>query len=132
VRSRATVEARPTPSGKPRHARSPDRLPVNFSILIELTLIELTWPAMAQDGRVQRGRVFVQTNCAGCHAVGQTGMSPLAAAPPLRELHKRYPVENLAEAFAEGIVTGHPSMPEFRLDTAQIDDLLAYLKSLEP
>jgi hypothetical protein len=31
VRSRATVEARPTPSGKPRHARSPDRLPVNFS-----------------------------------------------------------------------------------------------------
>jgi hypothetical protein len=33
VRSRATVEARPTPSGKPRHARSPDRLPVNFSFL---------------------------------------------------------------------------------------------------
>jgi hypothetical protein len=31
VRSRATVEARPTPSGKPRHAHSPDRLPVNFS-----------------------------------------------------------------------------------------------------
>jgi len=59
-------------------------------------------------------------------------MSPLAAAPPLRELHKRYPVENLAEAFAEGIVTGHPSKPEFRLDTAQIDDLLANLKSLEP
>jgi cytochrome c len=102
----------------------------SFSALI--ILIELTWPAMAQDGRAQRGRVFVQTNCAGCHAVGQSGMSPLAAAPPLRELHKRYPVENLAEAFAEGIVTGHPSMPEFRLDTAQIDDLLAYLKSLEP
>src|SRR5215211_746922 len=31
VRSAATVEARPTPSGKPRHSRSPDRLPVNFS-----------------------------------------------------------------------------------------------------
>src|SRR3954469_654331 len=26
----ATVEARPTPSGKPRHAHSPNRLPVNF------------------------------------------------------------------------------------------------------
>ena len=37
VRSRVTVEARPTPSGKPRHARSPDRLPVNFSTL-DLTL----------------------------------------------------------------------------------------------
>jgi len=92
----------------------------------------LTGSAVAQDGRVQRGLVFVQTNCAGCHAIGRTGVSPLAAAPPFRELHKRYPVENLAEAFAEGIVTGHPSMPEFRLDGAQIDDLLAYLRSLEP
>jgi hypothetical protein len=28
-------------------------------------------------------------------------------------------------------VTGHPAMPEFRLDPAQIGDVLAYLKSLE-
>ncbi len=92
----------------------------------------LTGPAVAQDGRIQRGRVFVQTHCAGCHAIGRTGVSPLTAAPPFRDLHKRYPVENLAEAFAEGIVTGHPSMPEFRLDATQINDLLAYLESLEP
>ena len=72
----------------------------SFSALI--ILIELTWPAMAQDGRAQRGRVFVQANCAGCHAVGQTGVSPLAAAPPLRELHKRYPVENLARPLRRG------------------------------
>ena len=32
---------------------------------------------------------------------------------------------------AEGIVTGHPNMPQFELDAAQIDDLIAYLKSLE-
>src|SRR3954453_22061295 len=31
VRSRATVDACPPPSAKPRHAHSPDRLPVNFS-----------------------------------------------------------------------------------------------------
>jgi mono/diheme cytochrome c family protein len=47
-------------------------------------------------------------------------------------LHKRYPVEDLAESLAEGIVTGHPTMPEFRLDPAQISDVLAYLKTLEP
>jgi hypothetical protein len=46
-------------------------------------------------------------------------------------LHLRYPVETLAEAFAEGIVTGHPSMPEFRLEPDQIHDLLSFLKSLE-
>jgi hypothetical protein len=30
------------------------------------------------------------------------------------------PVENLAESLAEGIVTGHPTMPQFQLDMAQI------------
>ena len=84
-----------------------------------------------QDPRVQRGRTFAETNCAGCHAVGRTGESPLRQAPPFRNLHERYPVESLAEALAEGIVTGHPSMPEFELDRAQINDLLAYLRSLE-
>jgi mono/diheme cytochrome c family protein len=53
-------------------------------------------------------------------------------APPFRELHRRYPVDDLAEAFAEGITTGHPSMPEYRLAPDQIEDVLAYLRSLAP
>jgi hypothetical protein len=32
---------------------------------------------------------------------------------------------------AEGIITGHPSMPEFKLDAGQVADVIAYLKSLE-
>ena len=38
---------------------------------------------------------------------------------------------SLTEALAEGIMTGHPAMPQFKLDVAQIGDLIAYLKSLE-
>jgi len=83
------------------------------------------------EGRAQRGRTFAQTNCARCHAVGPVGESPLRIAPPFRTLHEKYPVENLEEALSEGIVTGHPTMPEFRLDMAQINDLIAYLKTLE-
>lgn len=81
--------------------------------------------------RAQRGLTFAKANCAKCHAIGPVGESPLPIAPPFRTLHTRYPVENLAEALAEGIVTGHPTMPEFQLDGAQINDLLAYLKTLE-
>ena len=55
----------------------------------------------------------------------------MTIAPPFRTLRLRYPVENLAEAFAEGIVTGHPTMPEFRLDPGQVGDVITYLKSLE-
>ena len=83
------------------------------------------------EGSPQRGRHFVEAHCARCHAVGRAGPSPLAAAPPFRRLHERYPVEDLKEALAEGIVTGHPTMPEFRLDPDQIEDVVAYLKSLE-
>ncbi|MGA9410103.1 MAG: cytochrome c [Roseobacter sp.] len=80
---------------------------------------------------VQRGEIIVQTYCSQCHAVGKTGSSPLYAAPPLRDLHKLYPVEQLEEAFAEGIYTGHPEMPRFEFEPDQINDLIAYLKSLE-
>jgi cytochrome c len=100
--------------------------------MLVLTAAGLLAPsAWAQTGRAERGRVFVQTHCAGCHAIGRVGESPLPIAPPFRTLHTYYPVENLAEAFAEGITTGHPTMPEFRLDPAQINDVIAYLKTLE-
>lgn len=87
--------------------------------------------ASALDPAAQRGLTFAQTNCAICHAVGPVGASPLPIAPPFRTLHESYPVEQLEEAFAEGVVTGHPSMPQYQLDIAEIADLIAYLKSLE-
>jgi cytochrome c len=100
-----------------------------LAFVVAICLVSGT--AVAQDARAQRGRVFAQTNCATCHAIGRVGESPLRIAPPFRTLHTRYPVEHLAEAFAEGIVTGHPTMPQFQLDVAQIGDLIAYLKTLE-
>lgn len=99
--------------------------------LLCLTLACASSAAVAQSGRVQRGFTFAQTNCSQCHAIGRIGASPISEAPPFRSLHTRYPVEDLAEAFAEGITTGHPSMPQFQLDPAQINDLLAYLQSIQ-
>lgn len=88
--------------------------------------------AQIPDPAVERGRIFAETNCGGCHALGPSGESLLVTAPPFRVLHERYPVEHLTEALAEGLKTGHPQMPQFNeLDTEQIDDLIAYLKSLE-
>ena len=79
----------------------------------------------------QRGQTFVRANCSTCHATDKMSPSPLKIAPPFRELHLRYPVENLEEALVEGIRTGHVNMPEFRLDAGQASDVIAYLKSLE-
>lgn len=79
----------------------------------------------------QRGLVILRTNCASCHAIDKVSESPLKIAPPFRILHLRYPVEELEEPLAEEIITGHPTMPEFRLDPGQVGDVIAYLKSLE-
>ena len=87
--------------------------------------------AEAQSPTAQRGKAFVLSNCSACHSIDKITVSPLAIAPPFRNLHLKYPVENLEESLAEGIVTGHPSMPEFKLDPGQVSDVIAYLKSLE-
>ncbi|CAO4141782.1 c-type cytochrome [Methylorubrum aminovorans] len=99
--------------------------------ILALGLIALPAAAQALDPRAQRGETIARTNCARCHAIGRLGASPLAEAPPFRELHHRYPVTDLGEALAEGITTGHPSMPEFRLDPDQAQSLIAYLQTLE-
>jgi mono/diheme cytochrome c family protein len=78
-----------------------------------------------------RGRSFAKANCAKCHSIDRYTPSPLKIAPPFRELHRRYPVETLSEALAEGIDTGHPTMPMFRLEPDQINDLLSFLRTLE-
>lgn len=87
--------------------------------------------AEALSPAAQRGLVLVQANCARCHAVRSIGGSPRKIAPPFRTLHLHHPVEDLQEPLAEGIVTGHPTMPEFRFDPGQVGDVIAYLKTLE-
>ena len=89
-------------------------------------------PAFAQqDPAAQRGLTFLQTNCAQCHSVDKVSESRLAIAPPFRALHLKYPIEDLRRPLSEGIIAGHPTMPQFRLDPDQLADVMAYLKMLE-
>lgn len=79
----------------------------------------------------EQGKRLALTYCAKCHAIDKVSPSPLKIAPPFRTLHERYPVGMLEELLAEGIVTGHPTMPEFRFDGDQIGDFIAFLKTIE-
>ena len=94
--------------------------------------VEPVQPAVRADASAaERGRVLVQANCATCHAVAEADVSKVAAAPAFRDLHKKYPVENLQEALGEGIAVGHPAMPEFKMSPQQVQDVIAYLKLLD-
>lgn len=80
---------------------------------------------------IEAGRKLAETHCSRCHATGNEGVSLMEGAPPLRDLKLRYPVDDLAESLAEGMETAHPQMPVFTFAPEEIDDLLAYLDSLD-
>ncbi|OAF18726.1 MULTISPECIES: c-type cytochrome [Bradyrhizobium] len=97
--------------------------------IVAAALLLLSGPTAASN--VEQGRHLALLYCAKCHSTDKVSPSPLKIAPPFRTLHERYPVEQLQEALAEGIVTGHPTMPEFSFDADQVGDFIAFLKTLE-
>lgn len=84
-----------------------------------------------EDNPIVIGHELLLKNCARCHATGMAGSSPLAKAPPFREVVKRYDPASLEEALAEGIVTGHNEMPEFSFEAEQVAAIIAYLSTLK-
>ena len=87
--------------------------------------------AQESSAPVKRGEALLSRNCARCHATGTAGLSPHPEAPPFRTLSRRYPVEGLAEALAEGLFVGHPDMPQFAFESRDVGAIIAYLKSIQ-
>lgn len=100
------------------------------AILAGLVPLALLTSSALAAGDPARGQKLATSLCGRCHATGPAGASPLPTAPPFRTLEERYPIESLAEALAEGLITGHPAMPEVRLEPEAIADFLAFLESL--
>jgi mono/diheme cytochrome c family protein len=85
----------------------------------------------AEADDLKLGAALVTKNCGSCHAVGRTGESPRKDAPAFRTLGTRYPIESLEEALGEGIMSGHPDMPEFAFEADDVGAIIAYLKSIQ-
>jgi len=98
-----------------------------------VALASLTSAAAGQtlSPAAQRGQTLMIANCSQCHAIDKVSESPLKIAPAFRTLHLKYPVESLRRPLQEGVLTSHPTMPVFRLDPGQVEDIVAYLKTLE-
>lgn len=109
----------------------------SLALLLALAAVIPAAAAAAEPETVQhraaeaRGRQLVEKNCGMCHAVGREGASPFSAAPPFRDLGRRYSPDDLAEALAEGIITRHPAMPEFRFTPPEVNDIILYMRSIQ-
>jgi mono/diheme cytochrome c family protein len=104
---------------------------IRATIIAATLLVSIAPAAFAGDEEmIAKGKALVQEKCARCHAIGLDDKSPHEKAPPFRDVVEIYPSENLAEALAEGIVSGHPDMPVFKFDPPEIEAFLGYLNSL--
>lgn len=89
-------------------------------------------PSLAQPiSQESRGEALLSRHCAMCHAIGRSGTSPHAEAPPFRTIGQRYPVESLEEALGEGLLSGHPDMPEFVFSPRDVGAIIRYLQSIQ-
>ncbi len=103
------------------------RIPVLY---LTAALFACAVPAIAAD-QLAEGERILRDNCSRCHAIGKDDASPHDKAPPFRNVMKIYGADSLQEALAEGLVTGHPDMPEFVFPPEQVGAIVAYLHSLE-
>jgi mono/diheme cytochrome c family protein len=102
------------------------------AILLAAMVTGSAVPAFAQiSPAAQRGQTFVRIHCAQCHSIDPVSESPLKIAPPFRELHLKFPLESLRRRLSEGITATHPTMPQFRLEPDQLNDVMEYLQSLQ-
>ena len=80
---------------------------------------------------LNRGQGIAEAACATCHAIGEDDVSQHPDAPAFRIIGQSYDVWTLDEAFAEGIMVGHPDMPVWELVPDDIDGLLTYMDSVQ-
>jgi mono/diheme cytochrome c family protein len=109
------------------------RSKIPYWLLVGLTAMLPMTCALAQEKSTsaKSGESLLTRNCARCHAVGRAGASPHPAAPPFRTLSRKYKIESLAEALAEGLSTGHPDMPEFVFEPDEVGAIVDYLLSIQ-
>ena len=86
-------------------------------------------PALAQAGDAHRGSALAQSWCAGCHVIDARGGGRSADnAPP-------FPViaadkSKTPDHLRQWMTREHTQMPNFNLGRRDIDDLVAYIRSL--
>lgn len=86
-------------------------------------------PVSASE-QARDGRDIAEAQCAACHAIGEYGESPNAAAPTFRTLLSRYRADVLKDELIQGIQVNH-QMPGFQFNPQGADALIAYLRTIQ-
>ena len=88
-------------------------------------------PAHAESGQ-QHGKALLKELCGRCHAVGRTGNSPNALAPPFRTFSDDKLYDNdFGQRLQDGLTSIHPAMPTFHFSRDDADAAVQYLRAIQ-
>jgi mono/diheme cytochrome c family protein len=74
-----------------------------------------------------RGKAILQEKCGRCHAIEATGDSPLAQAPPMRTIYRRFNPKELQAELIEGKASRHKEMPQISFSDEDVYAIMTYL-----
>jgi mono/diheme cytochrome c family protein len=86
----------------------------------------------ALDREQQHGKELLESLCASCHAVGESGSSPHLDAPPFRTFGDAKLYDNdFAKRLQDGLDTIHRDMPTFRFGREDAEAAVNYLRAIQ-
>ena len=85
-------------------------------------------PANA-GGDAAHGAVIAKRWCVNCHVVSADQTSAKVDVPTFADIARRQPDDRALSSF---LVKPHPPMPDLSLTRQEIDDVVAYIRSLDP
>ncbi len=101
----------------------------------QFVLLTLLAPALAafcapvQAADAGHGGVIAKRWCAACHVVAPDQKTANADAPPFADIARRLPDDKAIAAF---LTDPHPRMPDMSLTRREIEDIVAYIRHLDP
>jgi mono/diheme cytochrome c family protein len=120
---------RPAHHRRLHHGCKPESLVLTINTLFLLLILLAAAPAFAQvpSGDTMAGRRLVETQCRACHD-GEGSLSTPHQGPSLRAVAAMPSTTSMSlHAF---LLTPHAKMPDYRLTSEEIDDVVAYILSL--
>ncbi len=100
------------------------------ALLLLASLLVSTGVRAQQIGEPGQGHVLARQACAQCHAIeAGPAVSPNAAAPRFEDIANTPGMTDTALSAA--LHTSHPTMPNVMLDSAQLNNIIAYILSLK-
>lgn len=97
--------------------------------VVVVTAGTMTAPGAASAGDVRQGATIAKRWCAACHVVDASQTSAFADAPSFSDIAMR---RTDRKQLANFLANPHPPMPDMHLSRKEIDDIVAYIRSLDP